>query len=81
MKGQIQTQKLYGHNCTSKFSCMMPISYPKIWVPNFVFKTRIPLTLAQNVLGKLRNNFKPNQCTLARDLEQQNPNTGVYEKF
>ena len=55
------------------WSMMMPISQPKIWVPNFVFKIRIPSTLAQNVLHKFRNDFKPNQYTLSRDLEQQNP--------
>ena len=59
---------------------MMRISYTKIWVPNFVYKSRIPSTLAQNVLYELRNGFKPNYCTLAGDLEQENPKTGVYEK-
>ena len=63
-----------------KFQCMMPISYPNLWVPNFILETRVPSTLAQNVLYKLRNDFKPNWCTLARDLEQQNPQNGSLIK-
>ena len=47
-------------NCISEFQSMMPIPYPKIWVPNCVFKTRILSPLAQNVLYQLRNDFKPN---------------------
>ena len=54
----------------------MPIFYLKIWVPNFFFKTDIPSTLTQNVLYKFRNDFKSNQCTVDRDLEQQNPQNG-----
>ena len=54
---------------------MMPISYPTLWVPNFVFKTRIPLTLAQNVLYKLRIDFKPKCYTLAEGFEQQDSKT------
>ena len=32
---------------------------PKIWVPDFVFKTKIPSELAQNVLYKVIDEFKP----------------------
>ena len=35
-------------------------------------ETRIPSTLAQNVLCKLRNDSKPNWCPFVKGLEQQN---------
>ena len=55
---------------------MMEISYPNKWLPNFVFKIKIPSTLAQSVTYKLGNYFNPNKCVLAMDLEQQNPKIG-----
>ena len=60
--------KLYSRNLVQDVNLL-----PKNVGAKFPFKTRIPSTFAQNVLDDLRNDFKPNWCALARNLEQQSP--------
>ena len=59
-RGANEGPKIWVHqNCISEFKCMMPFSYPKIWVPDLL-KPGCHQHLLRKVPCKLRNDFQPN---------------------
>ena len=73
MKGQIQTKNMVPSKRYFRILVHDANLLAKNMGAKFCFKTRIPSTLAQNDLYELRNDFKPNYSTLARDLSSRTP--------